>query len=186
MARQAALLLLTVHGYEIPLHTVDNDFYRQALELDLRGKREYTEVILNAMGGIGKMRLSQYKRLLNLSDEALKLADRHSLDERILRPILGLPSESHAEMIQQCIQLNLTARQVVAIIEEGVEASNKDKRTTTPEVKLAHSISKVLDKQNPRTFAEAMVVQHGDTHMAYAYLNRLEQFIKHAKEALED
>ena len=44
MARQAALLLLTVHGYEIPIHAVNNDFYRQALELDLRGKREYTDV----------------------------------------------------------------------------------------------------------------------------------------------
>jgi len=53
MARQAALLLLTVHGYEIPITAVDNDFYRQALDLDLRGKREYTEAILNAMGGIG-------------------------------------------------------------------------------------------------------------------------------------
>ncbi len=40
MARQAALLLLSVHGYEIPDYPVDNDFYRQALELDLRGKRE--------------------------------------------------------------------------------------------------------------------------------------------------
>ncbi|MBK8023871.1 MAG: hypothetical protein IPK19_21165 [Chloroflexi bacterium] len=31
-ARQAALLL-TVHGYEIPAYAVENDFYRQALEL---------------------------------------------------------------------------------------------------------------------------------------------------------
>ncbi|MEL6525827.1 MAG: ParB N-terminal domain-containing protein, partial [Chloroflexota bacterium] len=52
MARQAALLLLTVHGYEIPVHAVNNDFYRQALDLDLRGKREYTDTILSAMGGI--------------------------------------------------------------------------------------------------------------------------------------
>ncbi len=42
MARQAALLLLTVHGNEISNHAVNNDFYRQALYLDLRGKREYT------------------------------------------------------------------------------------------------------------------------------------------------
>jgi hypothetical protein len=39
MARQAALLL-TIHSYEIPDGPVSNDFYRQALELDLRGKRE--------------------------------------------------------------------------------------------------------------------------------------------------
>jgi hypothetical protein len=37
LARQAALLLLTVHGYQLPGEAVSNDFYRQALELDLRG-----------------------------------------------------------------------------------------------------------------------------------------------------
>ena len=52
LARQAALLLLTVHGYEIPAYAVENDFYRQALELDLRDKREYTDAVLSAMGGI--------------------------------------------------------------------------------------------------------------------------------------
>lgn len=52
LARQAALLLLTVHGYEIPAYAVTNEFYRQALELDLRSKREYTDAILSAMGGI--------------------------------------------------------------------------------------------------------------------------------------
>jgi len=39
MARQIALLLLYVHGYEMPTGPVPMDFYRQALELDLRGKR---------------------------------------------------------------------------------------------------------------------------------------------------
>src|SRR4030095_9563901 len=88
MARQAALLVLTVHGYEIPSHAVANDFYRQALELDLRGKREYTEAILSAMGGIDKARFSRLKALLHLSDEAMELADRHDIDEKKLRYIL--------------------------------------------------------------------------------------------------
>ena len=34
MARQAALLILTVHGHELPGYAVNNDFYRQALDLD--------------------------------------------------------------------------------------------------------------------------------------------------------
>ena len=38
MARQAALLLLTVHGYEIPAYAVGNDFYRQALDSRLTCK----------------------------------------------------------------------------------------------------------------------------------------------------
>ena len=63
LARQAALLLLTVHGYEIPAYAVNNDFYRQALELDLRSKREFTNVILSAMGGIEKAQFSRIKGL---------------------------------------------------------------------------------------------------------------------------
>ncbi|MFZ2878471.1 MAG: ParB N-terminal domain-containing protein, partial [Phototrophicaceae bacterium] len=76
MARQAALLLLTVHGYEMPDGAVTNDFYRQALDLNLRGKREYTEAILSAMGGVSRSYFSYIKNLLRLSDEALELADR--------------------------------------------------------------------------------------------------------------
>ena len=95
MARQAALLLLTVHGYEIPITAVDNDFYRQALELDLRGKREYTEAILNAMGGISKQRLRHYKALLQLSDEAIEPGKRYppipAIAHRLLRQ--GIPAQ---------------------------------------------------------------------------------------------
>ena len=81
LARQAALLLLTVHGYEIPAYAVGNDFYRHALELDLRAKREYTDAILSAMGGIKRSQFSHIKSLLKLSDEALELADRHDIEE---------------------------------------------------------------------------------------------------------
>jgi len=73
---------------------VSNDFYRQALDLDLRGKREYTDIVLAAMGGIDKRRFSQFKLLLALSDEALELADRHGMDEFRLRPVLHLPTMS--------------------------------------------------------------------------------------------
>jgi hypothetical protein len=41
MARQAALLLLTVHGYEIPASAVTNDFYRESLDLSLQSKQEF-------------------------------------------------------------------------------------------------------------------------------------------------
>src|SRR5690606_14548546 len=117
MARQAALLLLTVHGYEIPAHAVSNDFYRQALELDLRSKREYTEAVLSAMGGMKKGYFSYIKSLLRLADEAMELADRHNLDERRLRPVVTLAPEYHAEVIRQIIDMNLTAKQVKDLCE---------------------------------------------------------------------
>jgi hypothetical protein len=62
MARQAALLLLTVNGCEIPNYAITNDFYRQAL--DLRIPRGAAEPIYAAMGGAGRMRFSQFKALL--------------------------------------------------------------------------------------------------------------------------
>jgi ParB-like chromosome segregation protein Spo0J len=183
MARQAALLLLTVHGYEIPNHAVNNDFYRQALELDLRGKREYTESILSAMGGVTKQRLNQYKQLLMLSDEAWELADRYSLDERVLRSIIELPHEAQAEMVQQVIQMGLTSKQVEAIV------SN----TGTDEVvivsgasKFARTVLKEIEKQKPADFAKAIVQQQGDIHLAFAYLNRFEEFINQSKASLSD
>jgi hypothetical protein len=80
LARQAVLLLLTVHGYEIPANAVNHDFYRQALQLDLRSKREFTEAILSAMGGIARAQFSRLKSLLLLSDDALELADRHGIN----------------------------------------------------------------------------------------------------------
>jgi hypothetical protein len=67
MARQAALLLLAIHDYEIPDGPVSNDFYRQALELDLRGKREYTDVCWPPWGESG--RCVQPLKSVELSDE---------------------------------------------------------------------------------------------------------------------
>ena len=50
-------------------------------------KREYTDAILSAMGGIKKDISAHIKGLLRLSDEALELADRHGIEERQLAPV---------------------------------------------------------------------------------------------------
>ena len=94
LARQAALLLLTVHGYEIPAYAVNNDFYRQALDLDLRGKREYTDAILSAMGGIEKAQFSRIKALLRLSDEALGTRGSPRYRENKLRYVVGFSTRN--------------------------------------------------------------------------------------------
>jgi hypothetical protein len=132
MARQAALLLLTVHGYEIPIHAVNNDFYRQALDLDLRGKSDFKEAVFSAMGGIGKMHFSHYKSLLRLSDEAWELADRHNLDEFRLRPVLQLPEEAQGEMVQHIIQFNLSGRQIREICEKSHDEESEITPDNTP------------------------------------------------------
>jgi len=174
MARQAALLLLTVHGYEIPTYAVTNDFYRQAL--DLRLPRGEAEQVYSAMGGIDKRRFSQFKDLLKLSDEAMELADRYQLDERVLRHIVQLPAEDQAEMIQQVVQLNLTSRQVEAIINQQEEVAAEEAGELPPYVtKLAKMIVKDIEKYDPETLWLAVCRLHGDPLMAQAYLKRLAQ-----------
>ena len=75
------------------------------MELNLRGKREYTEAVLSAMGGIKRAHFSEIKALLRLSDEALELADRYNIEEFKLRYVVALPSEYHAEIVRQIIDL---------------------------------------------------------------------------------
>jgi hypothetical protein len=122
LARQAALLLLAVHDIHPPLGAVSHDFYQQALDLDLRSKREFTTDILSAMGGISRSRLSHFKALLGLSDEAVELADQHSIDEKSLRYVLKLPIEMHAEALRQIVEHSLDANQVKRMIEESDKA----------------------------------------------------------------
>jgi hypothetical protein len=186
MARQAALLLLTVHGYEIPITAVDNDFYRQALDLDLRGKREYTETILNAMGGIGKMRFSHYKSLLHLSDEALELADRIGLDEFRLRPVLQLPPEEHVEMIQHIIQFNLSGRQVSDICNRGVQDDDIQTDTASKHVKqFIKSMGKFSD-DDERSFIDLLIHEENSTEFARARIDTMITFLMKAKQHLSE
>lgn len=143
MARQAALLLLTVHGYQIPDIAVPNDFYRQALDLDLRGKREYTDAILSAMGGINKSQFSRYKSLLQLADEALELADRYSIEEYKLRYVAAVPAEYHTEIVRQILDFDLTSKQVKELCEsDRRETDNADPLEKLPveAVKMAGSV----------------------------------------------
>jgi hypothetical protein len=187
MARQAALLLLTVHGYEMPDMAVTNDFYRQALDLDLRNKREYTEAILSAMGGIGKMHFSHYKALLKLSDEAMELADRHKLDEKKLRYVLGLSQEYHAEIVRQIIDFNLSSKQVKELSEgEGLISENNDDsfdKIPASAVKMA-KITQATNLTSPQDFARALLQQEGDIHLARARLQAMRKLLGEAEKLL--
>jgi hypothetical protein len=187
IARQAALLLLTVHGYEIPNESVNNDFYRQALELDLRAKREYTEAILSAMGGIGRMQLSRYKALLQLSDEAWELADRYNLDEFRLRHILQLPKEAHAEMVQHIIQFNLSGRQIQEICERGEDAeSASPSDTAAPHIRrFVKSMCKITDNEVDE-FVRGLLLQETSISMARARVEDTIAFLVHVKNCLTE
>jgi hypothetical protein len=188
MARQAALLLLTVHGYELPASSVTNDFYRQALDLDLRSKQEFTGEILIAMGGISRSYLSRYKALLRLTDEALELADRHNLDEKKLRYIIALPPEYHIEIVRQIIDLNLTSKQVRDICENGdtEEAEEtEDAKSTLP--RSAIQIARVARQSGDMSgsdLARALLRQEGDKNIARARLQMMRRLLDDAEQHL--
>lgn len=186
MARQAALLLLTVHGYQIPDAAVPNDFYRQALELDLRGKREYTEVVLSAMGGISKSHFSELKALLRLSDEALELADRHAIEQYKLRHVLGLPVEYHGEIVRQIIDFNLTSKQVKELCQgDGLDAEDNANLEKLPPAavkmaKVTHSVTNT----SPQDFVLALIQQEGDLAIALARLQAMRKLVLEAERLL--
>jgi hypothetical protein len=178
MARQAALLLLTVHGYEIPAGAVTNDFYRQALDLDLRGKREYSDQILSAMGGMAKHVFSRYKSLLNLSDEALELADRHNIEEKRLRYVTSLSSEYHTEIVRQIIDFNLTSRQVQELCEGDGQMPQQDEfeRLPGPAMKIARA-TQITHTTKPQDIAKALMQQEGDVNLARARLQAMRKLL---------
>jgi hypothetical protein len=186
LARQAALLLLTVHGYPIPDAAVPNDFYRQALELDLRGKREYTDAILSAMGGIKKGHFSEIKALLKLSDEAIELADRHNIEEKKLRYVVALPQEFHTEIVRQIIDFNLTSKQVKELCQgDGLDAEDNANLEKLPPAavkmaKITHSVTTT----SPQDFVLALIQQEGDPTVALARLQAMRKLVLEAERLL--
>ena len=186
LARQAALLLLTVHDYEIPAYPVDNAFYRQALELDLRGKREYTDAILSAMGGLRKAHFSEIKSLLKLSDEALELADRYGIEEKKLRYVVALPTDFHVEIVRQIIDFNLTSKQVKELCEsDGSENQNGDPLDKLPAsaMKMA-KVTQSVSTTTAQDLARALMQQEGDAAIARARLQALRKLIAEAERYL--
>ncbi len=187
MARQAALLLLAAHGYEIPDVPVDNGFYRQAIDLDLRGKREYSALILSAMGGIGKAYFSRIKALLKLTDDAMELADRHAIDEKRLRYVAAMPEDAHMELIQQIISLKLTSRQVQQICESETHHSEPEKPEALPTkaVKMARVLQSVNDT-SPYDFARALLHQEQNVHLARARIQSMVQLLTESQSFLKE
>ncbi len=180
MARQAALLLLTVHGYEIPLYAVTNDFYRQALDLDLRNRREFTERILSAMGGINKVTFRRYKALLQLSDEALEMADRYRVEEGKLRHVVNFAPEDQAELVRQIVDFNLTAKQVE-------DLSKDDAENLTQEEKELRRLARILrstSEATPEALIKALMQEEPDVYAVRARLQRMRRVFEDAEAKL--
>ncbi|MDI9637724.1 ParB N-terminal domain-containing protein [Kamptonema cortianum] len=184
LARQAALLLLTVHGYEIPAYAVGNDFFRQALDLDLRAHREYTDVILSAMGGMERTQFSRIKNLLRLSDEALELADRYAIEEGKLRCVISTSQEYHAEIVRQIIDFNLSAKQVKEICEGDTAHQEKDADDVSPSAAKMAKVTQTISATTPQELARALMRQEGDASIARARLQAMRKLLGDAERYL--
>ncbi|MCQ3931031.1 MAG: hypothetical protein DPW16_11285 [Chloroflexi bacterium] len=184
MARQASLLVLAAHQIQPPDGPVSNDYYRQALELDLRTKREFSDDILSAMGGISRVHFSRFKSLLRLHDDAIELADRHNIDESRLRFVLLLPPEHQSEMIRQIIEFNLTRKQVQEMCEQTDpdldNSSYKIPASTRHLLKLLHTPGKLTSRE----IVEALLEEEADIHIARAKVQRLRQLLEEAEQYL--
>lgn len=186
MARQVALLLLQIHGYPMPESGVTNDFYRQALDLDLRGKREYTTLVLSALGGIHKRQLSRYKSLLRICDEALELADRHNLEESHLRLILHLEPDDQVEILRQCITFNLTRKQLHDLLERAPDGGDEGEEKPPKQVLQLARLMRNGNMPEPLAIAQALISQEGNVNIARARLQSLRQVLADAENYLED
>lgn len=184
MARQAALLVLAVHGIVPPVDgPVSNDFYRLALEFTLRDRREHSTDILAAMGGISRAYFSRIKGLLGLSDEALELADRHNLDEGRLRYVLELPLDQHYEMVRQIVDFNLTMKQIREMCSGDDFSSGESNPPPKTAVRFARTL-RSLSAISPLDFAQALLEQEKDVHLARARLQQMRSLLGEIEEQL--
>ncbi len=182
MARQAALLLLYVHGCEIPDGPVTHDFYRQAQELTLRGKREFTVEILAAMGGIDRRQFSRFKTLLQLCDEAIELADRYILDEARLRYVTQLRPEDQIEVVRQIVQFGLTRNQVRDLVEGDSNQGDGNEDTSPPkQVMQLAKLMKPVNLPDAYNLARALIDQEKDKNIARVRLQNFRQVLDEAE-----
>ncbi|MBA3868884.1 MAG: ParB N-terminal domain-containing protein [Anaerolineae bacterium] len=189
MARQAALLMLTVHGYEIPSDVVSNEFYRQALDLSLQSKQEFSAQVLIAMGGISRMHFSRYKTLLKLSDEAMEIADRYNIEEGKLRYIITLAPEYHLELVRQVVDLNLTSKQIKEICETGEIQQENDSQGKETIPRPALQMAKAARNSaatSGQDFARALLQQDRNVHLARAHIETLRRILDDAEQHLRD
>lgn len=185
MARQIALLLLAVHGVDAPMGPVPNEWYRQAVDLDLRAKREYTTEIMTALGGIHRRDFSRYKALLNLCDEAMELADRYQLEERKLRPLVEMPSDGQMEILRPAIEHGWDARQIEVA---ATKWRMGEKTKAAPPEKLpaqARQMAKIAGKNlSPRDIAAAIIEEEPDVDLALGRLRSLRRALQEAESYL--
>jgi hypothetical protein len=107
-ARAVAKMLMEMHAGEIDLlpyeqlvgdDGCDRSYFAQMTGVSAKHGR--LEEIMSALNTSNRARVSHYRKLLELSDEAWMLADERNLSERYLRSVVRVPVEQQAEAIRK-------------------------------------------------------------------------------------
>ena len=131
------------------------------------------------------MHFSHFKNLLHLSDEALELADRHGLEEGVLRHVLQLPSESQSEMVQQIITFSLSGRQVREIVEQHqIGDTENDTEKPSPHAMRLIKLMRTVDEETPNALVQTLLREERNVHLARARIETMIAFLQEANHLL--
>ncbi len=112
-ACEVAALILAEQGIEPDPNLADEyDYYRMAVEQ--RMPAGLWERIMPVMQ-LTRPRMVQLLNLLHLPSDALDMADRYRLPERVLREVLSAPQQQWQEMLQLSIRSQLTSDEVAEL-----------------------------------------------------------------------
>ena len=186
LARQTALLLFAVHGIRPPEGSVDNNFYRAALDLDLKPgfAREQTEAVLAAMGGISRQRFAQYKKLLALSDRAMDYGDANNLPDYALRELAGLSWADQDYYINLAEQHRWTTAKLLDHLKAVDEVDE-------PEIRHASAAVRVIRRdletttEIERVAAELLAAEKGNKARAIGHLQSKIDWLSAIRQRLE-
>ncbi len=139
------------------------------------------------MGGIDKKRFSRFKALLRLSDEAMEPADRHNLEEGLLRYVIPLPTEEQVEVIRHIISMRLTVKQVKELCSTELPAADEsDSESVIPRhTKQLAKLMKSVRSSSPEILARLLVEQEQDVALARARLQSLRKLIDETEQYLQ-
>jgi len=138
------------------------------------------------MGGISRSRLSHFKALLTLSNEAIELADRYNLDEGKLRHVVRLPSDIQVEALRQIIKHNLDARQIKRLIEETDEATSEKEPTPDRQVIQFARLIQSKDMPSVQSIAQMLLENNEDVVLVKRRVERLRELLVELERHLVD
>lgn len=152
-ARQFALLLMDLHGFEQfqPLHVYEQErhFYAQVADGAVwRIPRHAGEKLLNAMGLKHGVQLRQYRSLLSLPDIVWILADDLNWTESFIRKELRGRAEDDNDLIRRAILAARNEGYTVSMVTlyEHLLTDIPNKRSATETPSLEHLMVSDVDK----------------------------------------